>query len=87
MQQENSQLHERIESLKEENDRLKAIIGESPTGLQTAQLQDKNKQLQEENTKLKNELTDLRTALSMLVHKASDNSVEMSSSQSKASHT
>ena len=86
MEEENTQLQEKITNLtsevgtlKTENTRLKQIIEESPGGQQASSLQDKNRLLQEENTKLKTELKDLRSALSLLVHKGSDNSVDSSS--------
>ena len=95
MEEENTQLQEKITNLtdevgtlKTENTRLKQLIGESPGGQQASHLQDRNRLLQEENTRLKTELQNLKSALSMLVQKGSDNSVDSTSaSHGGNSHT
>ena len=91
MEQKNTQLHEQIISLsgevstlREENLRLKQIIEGTSSGQQTGVLEEKNRLLQEENTKLKNELQGLKSALSSLVHKGSDDSLQ---SQGSSTHT
>ena len=91
MEQENTHLHERITSLteevdllREENTRLKQIMEGTASGQPSSILQDRNRILQEENTKLKNELLNLKSALSMLVHKSSDDSLQ---SQGGSTHT
>ena len=93
MQQENSKLHDKIkkltgdnEKLKEDNKRLGEIVDKTAGGQQASQLQERNRVLQEENTKLKNELQSLHSALSQLVQKGSDNSVETVPSHGGASH-
>lgn len=93
MEQKNTLLHEKIQTLtnevkrlRDENSGLKQRIDKTASGHQASQLQDRNKALEEENLKLKTELKHLKTSLSLLVKGPSDSS-SVDASQSSTQHT
>ena len=93
MQQKNTKLNEEIQGLtdqvkrlRDENVKLKQMVGETASGQQASQLHDRNKALEEENLKLKTELKNLKSSLSLLV-KGSSESSSVDASQSNTQHT